>query len=185
MPTPDLAVHRTRERNAIKLNQVAAATNIIEEKEDTESVGTRSELESTEKLIVEKAPDNAKINYEKIKNQKHLELRNITYLQKVILADLGSIVFGLSGLLYEMYSVNNCNQAKRYYDSNVVRVPATDTDPRYEFLSPATMDSSFAYLQMLSTLTTVLCIIGVYLSYGFEVKSLIERNLVNRDGRLA
>lgn len=66
----------------------------------------------------------------------------------------------------------------------MVRVAATADADRYEYLVAADSGSIFSYLQMLSTLTTIMCIVCVYLSYRFEVMSLIQRNMVNNDGTL-
>jgi hypothetical protein len=84
-----------------------------------------------------------------------------------------------------MYMPNN--QAKRYYDENVVREPADPNVPdstRKEYLSSVEAGSTYAFLQILSTVTTFLCIGSVYLSYKYELLSLIQRKLVKNTGKI-
>ena len=74
-------------------------------RKDTENTLSRSEINVPGKSTSNKVlKSNDKFNGKQIKLD-FTEKLPMTYLQKVILADMGSIFFAISGLIYEMYLV--------------------------------------------------------------------------------
>lgn len=146
-----------------------------------------SRLSSFTKSEIEKAPVNYKDYFDLQMKHKHVEKSRVTYMQKLILADMASIFFAITGLAYEMYSVRKCYKAKIFYDSNVIREPPdpnVEDSVRTEYLGDNNSNSTNAFLQMLSSFTTFMCVGSVYLSYKFEIKSLIQRNLAKNTGTI-